>query len=146
MAIIIVIGAGFSGLQAAATLTEAGHSVRVLEARDRLGGRTRLDSITAANGHSQTVDVGGQWIGAAHNRLRRLAQDAGATILPQHTAGKNLLHVCDKLKRYSGEIPFVSPLALLELQLAINKLSRLEAQLDIEAPWAAKNAAAWLFD
>ena len=37
---VIVIGAGFAGVAAARDLTEAGHRVVVLEARDRIGGRT----------------------------------------------------------------------------------------------------------
>ncbi|MEA2550248.1 MAG: hypothetical protein QOE25_17, partial [Actinomycetota bacterium] len=37
---VVVIGAGFAGIVAARDLTEAGRSVVVLEARDRIGGRT----------------------------------------------------------------------------------------------------------
>ena len=36
---VLIIGAGVAGLAAAQTLTKAGRRVRVLEARDRLGGR-----------------------------------------------------------------------------------------------------------
>ena len=42
---VIVIGAGFAGLRAARDLKDAGKSVLVLEARDRIGGRTHCDYL-----------------------------------------------------------------------------------------------------
>ena len=44
----VVVGAGAAGLLAAVTLHEAGCDVVVLEARDRIGGRT--DSIRLSDG------------------------------------------------------------------------------------------------
>ncbi|MCA9920639.1 MAG: FAD-dependent oxidoreductase, partial [Anaerolineales bacterium] len=41
---ILVIGAGMAGIMAARTLHDAGYDVTILEARDRLGGRTHTDS------------------------------------------------------------------------------------------------------
>jgi monoamine oxidase len=60
---VIVIGAGFAGLAAAYELSLAGYDVRVLEARDRLGGRVlTLDDFI----HGKTVEAGAELIGSNH--------------------------------------------------------------------------------
>ena len=56
---VIVIGAGLAGLTAARDLHEAGRRVVVLEARDRLGGRTWTGTLP---GTDVQVEWGGTWI------------------------------------------------------------------------------------
>lgn len=54
---VVVIGAGFAGLIAARELGHAGLGVLVLEARDRVGGRTWTDRRL---GHD--LELGGTWV------------------------------------------------------------------------------------
>jgi monoamine oxidase len=70
---ILVIGAGMAGIMAARTLHDAGYDVTILEARDRLGGRTQTD-----NSLGSSVDLGAAWIhGPDGNPLTPLAEQLG---------------------------------------------------------------------
>ena len=55
----VVIGAGLAGLCAARDLLEAGRQVVLVEARDRVGGRTYSAPFEAAG---LTVDLGAEWV------------------------------------------------------------------------------------
>lgn len=54
---VIVIGAGYAGLTATRDLTTTGHKVLLLEARDRIGGRT-----WSSNLDGYPFELGGTWI------------------------------------------------------------------------------------
>jgi len=54
---VIVVGAGVAGLAAARALADAGVPVGVVEARDRIGGRTFTADVGAAR-----IDLGGAWL------------------------------------------------------------------------------------
>ena len=74
----IVVGAGIAGAAAARTLTDAGVSVTVLEARDRAGGRIFSDTRWGT-----PVEMGAAWIhGTAGNPLVPQAKAAHLTLLP----------------------------------------------------------------
>ncbi|MEM7036451.1 MAG: FAD-dependent oxidoreductase [Bacteroidota bacterium] len=72
---VTVIGAGMAGLAAAWYFNQRGVAVTVLEARDRIGGRTYTDRSTGF-----PFDEGASWIhGPRRNPITDLAEEAGAT-------------------------------------------------------------------
>ncbi|MEM7092307.1 MAG: NAD(P)/FAD-dependent oxidoreductase [Actinomycetota bacterium] len=81
---VAVIGAGISGLAAAASLVDAGRSVVVLESRDRVGGRLR--GATLADG-GQPVDLGATWFWPGEMRVAALVDRLGIATHAQHIAG-----------------------------------------------------------
>ncbi|TXH19402.1 MAG: FAD-dependent oxidoreductase, partial [Mycobacterium sp.] len=78
---VAIVGAGMSGLIAARDLQRQGVDVMVLEAADRVGGRTLAE--TSALG--SRLDLGGQWIGQGHHRFEQLVDELGATRFQMHT-------------------------------------------------------------
>jgi monoamine oxidase len=134
---VVVVGAGLAGLAAARDLTAAGASVVVLEARDRVGGRTLNEPI----GDGKVVEVGAQWIGPTQDRLAALARELGVETFPTHGTGEQLIEHEGRLRRFRGTIPRLSPLVLLDVERAQRKLDRMARRVPLEAPWEARGAA-----
>ncbi|WPB83663.1 flavin monoamine oxidase family protein [Sediminicoccus rosea] len=92
---VLVVGAGLSGLAAAATLSAAGIAVRVVEARPRIGGRV----LTERRG-TGGLDLGAAWVWPDHQPLlaRRL-RELGLATLPQFEEGAFLLEERSAVRR-----------------------------------------------
>ncbi|MGW9372961.1 flavin monoamine oxidase family protein [Streptomyces xanthophaeus] len=91
----VVIGAGAAGLSAASILTQAGHDVLVLEARDRTGGRL----LSAPAG---SLDLGGTWFWDDERHVHSLLTESGLGSFPQHTHGDAVYQDKDGVQRLSG--------------------------------------------
>jgi monoamine oxidase len=133
---VIVIGAGLAGLRAAMLLQEQGHDVLVLEARDRVGGRTKSVPVGDA-----ILDHGGQWVGPSQKRVLALADALGVDRFPTFCKGKKVLEIDGKVSTYSGSIPSLSVSNLFELQLLIRKIDKLAKTIPRGAPQSARDAA-----
>jgi monoamine oxidase len=135
-----VIGAGFAGLTAVLRLKQAGRSVALLEARDRLGGRT----FTEVRGDGSWIDRGGAWIGPGQDRIYALMKEFGVPSYKQYTDGEAMMVVDGKQYRYTGTIPWtMSPWAAVNLGAAFLELGHMCKSIPLEAPWEAKNAGKW---
>ena len=98
---VVVIGAGFSGLQAAYTAKQAGLSVSVIEARDRVGGK--IWSVPLASGRG-FAELGGAWVNdSPQPRVWAYAQRFGLEVVKQRLEGKAIMQESEN-ERF--EFPF----------------------------------------
>lgn len=86
---VVIVGAGLSGLRAAREVHEAGLSYVVLEAMDRVGGKTL--SVPAAQGEKGVIDMGAAWINdTSQSEIYSLAEEFGFDLVEQRAEGNNL--------------------------------------------------------
>lgn len=136
---VAIVGAGLAGLTAARRLVDAGVEPVVVEARDRVGGRTLNHDI----GDGKVVEVGGQWVGPTQRRVLTLAQELGVDTFPTHDDGDNVIEWRGDLKRYRGAIPRINPAILADVAQAQVRLDRMARRVPLEAPWEADRARRW---
>ncbi|KAL7983659.1 hypothetical protein Chor_000535 [Crotalus horridus] len=124
-------------MSAAKLLFKSGLSVVVLEARDRVGGRT----FTIRNQQVKYVDVGGAYVGPTQNRILRLAKELGIETYKVNVREATLLHT--KGKSYSMQDMFPStwnPFIHLDYINFWRTMDKLGKEIPAEAPWDAPNA------
>ncbi len=91
---VLVVGAGMAGLSAARSLTDAGWPVRVIEARDRIGGRVYTNRDWGV-----PVEMGASWTnGTSDDPVMQLAQKAQAQLVPTDYYGWAKLAVDPQLQ------------------------------------------------
>jgi Flavin containing amine oxidoreductase len=91
---VLIVGAGMAGLSAARSLADAGWPVRVVEARDRIGGRVYTNRDWGG-----PLEMGASWIhGTSDNPLMELAQQTQAQLVPTDYYGWAKLAVDPRLQ------------------------------------------------
>jgi monoamine oxidase len=82
---VVVIGGGFSGLMAAHEAQSQGLRTILLEAKHRVGGRSRTQKLKSGQG---VVELGATWINkTTQPKVYALVQKFGLETVPQYTDG-----------------------------------------------------------
>ncbi len=131
---VCVIGGGAAGLYTALRLQQHGvKDVVVLEARDRVGGRTHSEVM--GSGVTEVIDVGGQWVGPTQKRLMDLISRYKLSLREQFEEGKHILEFKNKLFHYAGGISELDLEGNQELAAVWQKLDGMADKIDVAAPW-----------
>ena len=133
---VVVVGAGLSGLCAARKLRAQGASVIVVEARDRVGGRTLTQQIGSA-----AFDLGAQWIGPDQRRVHALVDELGLQTAPTFTDGKKVLEVAGKVSTYKRSIASMSVPNLIQLTGVLSYVNRVRKRVSPSSPMSAEGAS-----
>jgi monoamine oxidase len=140
---VAIVGAGFAGLTAAREIERHGRSAIVLEARNRVGGR----ALNADIGGGEITERGGTFVGPTQDHILALAQKMKVGTFPTYNSGDNLYIADGTRLRYAASGPTgiapPDPVILPDLAVFVTRLDAMAAQVPVDAPWEAPDAAAW---
>jgi monoamine oxidase len=128
---VIVIGGGFAGVTAARDLTQDGYSVVLLEARDRLGGRTYYREFGDTG---QKVEFGGTWLGPDTPAVRHIHDEVRRYDIPLTTSPvPRSATAFVGGRRIDGMIP-IPPEQIMEFERGLHTVAAASRRIDQHRP------------
>lgn len=129
---VAIVGGGLAGLTAARRLTAAGVECVVLEARDRVGGRTLNQPIPGG----EIVEGGAEYVGPTQTEVVALARELGLDTFPTYTEGQTVLYLGGN--RMLADDDGIA--AALAPGTSASRLDGLACAIPLERPWEAEDA------
>lgn len=135
---VVVVGAGLSGLVAAARLDAAGTDVQVLEASGRVGGRT-----LTGQGPDCSLDLGASFVSDEQDRVCALIDALGLHRLPSYDQGRNISRLNGRDYSWRGGFPFLGLRTSLAAARMIRTLDTMAARPEVQCPPRHETARRW---
>lgn len=121
---IIVVGAGFSGLTCAYELKKLGHNVKIIEARNRVGGRVHSTNKFI---FGKNIELGGELIGSNHADLLNYAKEFNIELMDITDSDLPSPIIFNNAK--------IEGISECELNLAYRDIEDLAKYVNLSKPW-----------
>ncbi|MFI4933284.1 MAG: flavin monoamine oxidase family protein [Caulobacterales bacterium] len=129
---VAVVGAGTSGLTAARDLKRAGlDNIVVLEARDRVGGRSYNQTLAGG----LVADAGPTWVGPGQTAILDLLRELGIGTVRNYDTGDTVVLAGGQVQRVPTTASPITDASFFE------RMNAMAGEVPAQAPWLAKNAA-----
>jgi monoamine oxidase len=136
---VVVCGAGLAGLRAARELARAGAETLVVEARERVGGRTLTEQLEG----DAFIDHGGQWMSPGQEEIVALADELGLELFPSWDEGQTV-HWSEGRRSLAPGLFRTGDVGAMEgLRAVARRLTEMADELPEGAPWEAPRATEW---